>query len=93
MTDRALSSAGLAALPAEELKFQLDDAQEILVKEKEQLKIESDLLHVKTTMLNRLYLQRVNIFPSDTKRVTGAAPGPCDDRILPTFLLSLLSCC
>lgn len=65
---------GLAALPAEDLKERLDEAQAILVKEKENWKLETEKLHAQTTLLNQLYLQRVNIMPSDTKRVTGAVP-------------------
>lgn len=63
---------GLAALSPEDLKMQLDEAQQVLVQEKEKLKVETDKLNVQTSTLTRLYLQRINIFPSDTKRVTGA---------------------
>lgn len=66
---------GLATLSPEILKDRLDDAQQNLVHEKEKFKIESDKLAAQTAALNRLYLQRVNLIPSDTKRVTGATPG------------------
>lgn len=65
---------GLAALAPAELKDRLDDAQAVLMTEKEALKVQSDRLSSQTALLTRLYLQRVHIMPADTKRVTGAAP-------------------
>lgn len=64
---------GLAALSQEELKTRLDASQARLADAKEKLKVESDKVSTHNDVLVRLYLQRVSVFPSDTKRVTGSS--------------------
>jgi hypothetical protein len=63
---------GLAALSPQELKARLDASQARLADAKEKLKIESDKVSAHNDVLVRLYLQRINVFPSDTKRVSGS---------------------